>query len=155
MARIIGQRPASFNDQAKAKTLPGPVTVEHIMRTNVQFIPDAASLDQVLHFIERSTYTHFPVCSETGDLAGVIHFSDVRDVIYDPSLRQLVMAIDLAETSSPVVYPDTPLAELLGLFHEANVAALPVCEHRGSRRVIGLVEQRDLLKTLHTTSTGP
>jgi len=130
----------------------GPVTVEHIMRTNVQFIPASASLDQVLHFIERSTYTHFPVCNEAGDLAGVIHFSDVRDVLYDPSLRDLVTAIDLADTSSPVVSPGTPLTELLGLFHEANVAALPVCEREGSRRVIGLVEQRDLLKTLHKTS---
>jgi len=127
----------------------GSMTVEHIMRTNVQFIPAGASLDQVLHFIERSTYTHFPVRNERGDLAGVIHFSDVRDVIYDPSLRDLVTAIDLADTDSPVVSPDMALAELLGLFHEANVAALPVCEREGSRRVIGLVEQRDLLNALH------
>jgi len=127
----------------------GPVTVEHIMRTNVQFIPAGASLDQVLHFIERSTYTHFPVRNERGDLAGVIHFSDVRDVIYDPSLRDLVTAIDLADTDSPVVSPDMVLTDLLGLFHEANVAALPVCEREGSRRVIGLVEQRDLLNALH------
>jgi len=129
----------------------GPVTVEHIMRTNVQFIPASASLDQVLHFIERSTYTHFPVRNEDGDLAGVIHFSDVRDVIYDPSLRDLVTAIDLADTSSPIVSRDTELNELLALFHEANVAAVPVCERKGSRRVIGLVEQRDLLNALHRT----
>ena len=77
-------------------------------------------LDDVLHFIERSTHSHFPVVEDDSTLAGVIHFSDVRDVIYDPAMRDLVTAIDLANPDFTVVTPDTPLRDLLEAF-----AALP------------------------------
>ena len=119
------------------------------MRTNVHLIPASATFDEVLHQIERSTYSHFPVVRENGDFGGVIHFSDVRDVIYDPDLSALVTAVDLADPDSPPVPTDMPLRELLDLFTQLNVGALPVVEQADSRRLVGLVEQRDLLRALH------
>lgn len=123
--------------------------VRHIMRTNVQFIPASANLDEVLHFIERSTYSHFPVVAEEGGFAGVIHFSDVRDVIYDPMLRDLVTAVDLTDSDSRTVPPDMSLQDLLDVFSHENVGVLPVAEDADRKRVVGVVEQRDLLRALH------
>ncbi|UCE58983.1 MAG: CBS domain-containing protein [Phycisphaerales bacterium] len=128
---------------------PETLCAKHIMRSSVQLIPAAATLDEVLHFIERSTHSHFPVVDEHGTLSGMIHFSDVRDVIYDPAMRELVTAVDLADPYSAVVSMDLPLPELLDVFTKQNVAVLPVVEQTGSKRIIGLVEQRDLLRALH------
>ena len=137
------------------RTNAGPLQVQHIMRRNVQLLPASANLDEVLHFIEHSTYNHFPVVHEDGEFAGVIHFSDVRDVIYDPAFRDLVTAVDLADPDSPVVSMDMPLEQLLEEFTRHNVGVLPVGERAGATRVVGLVEQRDLLRALHRTSGGP
>ena len=126
----------------------------HIMRTNVQFIPAAETFDAVLHHIERSTYNHFPVVHEDGTLAGVLHFSDVRDVIYDPLMRDLVTAVDLADPDSVIVPMDLPLGDLLEVFTGQNVGVLPVAERADSRRVVGIVEQRDLLAALRTSQHG-
>ncbi|MGD2108772.1 MAG: CBS domain-containing protein, partial [Phycisphaerae bacterium] len=92
---------------------PENMHVRHIMRTNVQFIQASATLDDVLHFIEGSTYNHFTVVQEDGEFVGVVHFSDVRDVMYDPALSALVTAVDLADPDSKVVPADMPLADLL------------------------------------------
>ncbi len=127
----------------------GDIRVEHIMRTNVQLISASASFDEVLHEMERSTHSHFPVVHDDGEFAGVIHFSDVHDVIYDPSLSKLVTAVDLADADSVTVAADLPLTELLGLFNQHGVAVLPVVEQSERRRIVGLVEQRDLLRALH------
>ncbi len=127
------------------------LSVEHIMRTNVQLIPASATFDEVLHFIERSTHSHFPVVHEGGELGGVIHFSDVRDVIYDPAWAELVTAIDLADPNSAVVEMEMPLTDLLEVFTNHNVAVLPVVEHRESKRIVGIVEQRDLLRAVHVS----
>ena len=143
LARLTGWRPASETGQADA------LRVQHIMRTNVQFVRASATFDDVLHHIERSTYSHFPVVHENGDFAGMIHFNDVHDVIYDPALSELVTAVDLADAESTPIPMGMPLRELLDLFTRMNVAALPVTERADSRRVIGLVEQRDLLRALH------
>ncbi|MFQ5461392.1 MAG: CBS domain-containing protein [Phycisphaerae bacterium] len=123
--------------------------VKHIMRTNVQVIEASATLDEVLHFIERSTHSHFPVVSEDGNLLGVIHFSDVHDVIYDPVMRDLVTAVDLADPKSRVVSPDVTLEKLSRFFSEDDVGVLPVADEEESRKIVGLVEQRDMLRALH------
>ena len=81
----------------------------------------------------------------------MIHFSDVRDVIYDPAWAELVTAIDLADPNSAVVETDMPLTNLLDVFTRQNVAVLPVVEQRGGKRIVGIVEQRDLLRAVHSS----
>ncbi len=131
---------------------PETLQVKHIMRTNVKFIRAGARLDEVLHFVEQSRYNHFSVVDDDDELLGVIHFSDIRDMIYDPVMRDLVTAVDLADASTPAVPTDMPLTEVLKVFTEANLGSLPVIEKSGSRRAVGIVEQRDLLRTLHRVS---
>ncbi len=143
LGRLIG-----VNDKDVTPSL-DEVRVEHIMRTNVQFIHASATFDEVLHSIERSTYSHFPVVDEDGGFVGVIHFSDVRDVIYDPALSGLVTAVDLADPESATVSADVTLPDLLNVFTSQNVGVLPVVDQPGGTRVVGIVEQRDLLRALH------
>jgi CBS domain-containing protein len=141
-----------FGIGSAAPTLrPDPMSVRHVMRTNVQFIPASSNLDDVLHFIERSTHSHFPVVGEDGAFVGMIHFSDIRDVLYDPNLRDLITAMDLADPQSPTVPPNMALNELFEVFTIHNVAVLPVTQEGDAGRVIGIVEQRDLLRALHLT----
>jgi Kef-type K+ transport system membrane component KefB/CBS domain-containing protein len=133
---------------------PKGIRVKHIMRTNVQFILASTPFDEVLHAIERSTYSHFPVVDEDGTFAGVIHFSDVRDVLYDPVLTGLITAVDLADSDSVTVSSDMTATELLEVFTSENVGVLPVVDQAAGRRIVGIVEQRDLLRALHRPFDG-
>ncbi len=130
---------------------PTALRVGHIMRTNVKLIRSSATFDEVIHFVERSRFNHFPVVNEDDRLVGMIDFADVRDIIYDPAVRDLVTAIDLAKPNCPFATVDQPLPELLDKFHEVNVGCLPVLQSPASRKVTGVVEQRDLLRALHLT----
>lgn len=123
--------------------------VEDVMRTNVQFIPASATLDEVLGYMERSTYDHFPVVLEKGELVGVIHFGDVREVIYDPMMHDLITAYDLADADTPIVSTGTPLDELLAVFEKCEIGVLPVTDDPQHRHVIGIVDQRDVLRAIH------
>lgn len=123
------------------------------MRTNVKFIPAAASMGEVMAFVERSRFNHFPVIDAEGHLVGMIRFADIRDVIYDPVTRDLITAYDLANPEIPLVTVDQDLDELFELFHGGeHYETLPVVDARGSRKVVGIVEQRDLLHAMHHTT---
>lgn len=126
----------------------GEFRVEDIMRRNVQFLRSSANLDEVLRFIEHSTYNHFPVVDDDGECVGVIHFSDVRGVIYDPAFAELITAIDLADEASPMVPMELSARDVLDVFRDQNVGVLPVAEKAGTRHIVGIVEQRDLLRVL-------
>ena len=134
---------------AKVSSSQEALETHHIMRPNVKLLRASMNLDEVLHFVESSRFNHFPVVDEEGNYVGMIHFSDIREIIYDPQLRELVTAADLADASSPTVSADLSLQELLKVFHQTDFGSLAVVEGKESRRVVGLVEQRDLLKAIH------
>ena len=128
----------------------GPLRVRHLMRANVKCIPAAAPFDEVLHLIERSPYHHFPVIDPDQRLVGVIHYSDMRDIIHDPTLYPLVTAADLAETDTRSVSVDTSLDDALDAFQKSNVGSLPVVDDPQAGHVVGIIEQRDLLRTVRS-----
>ena len=130
------------------------IGVRHIMRTNVKCLGAAADLDEVLHFIEHSRENDFTVVDERGDYIGLIRYSDLREVIYDPAIRELITAADLASANTPVALLDDPLEVLLKRFQQTDHGLLPVLETDRSRRVVGVVEQRDLLRALHYAEQG-
>jgi len=63
-------------------------------------------------------------------------------------LGDLVTAADLADPNTRAVPVSMPLDELLAVFQAGDLGSLPVVDNPGSRRVVGIVEQRDLLRAL-------
>ena len=143
LLRLFGIRHTYKPEEGRA------MQVKDIMRTNVQFIHASDNLVDVLQFIERSTYNHFTVIDENDEFAGVIHFSDVRDVMYDPVMRDLVTAVDLADWNATVVPMEMSVDQLLEVFTRENVGVFPVVEQPDHKHIVGVVEQRDLLQALH------
>ncbi|MFH2204095.1 MAG: CBS domain-containing protein, partial [Elusimicrobiota bacterium] len=138
--------------KVKKGTVAKPLTAGDLMRTNIHYLPAAARFDEVLSFIERSRFHDFPVVNPEGKYLGVIHFEKVRNHIYNPVTDKLVTAVSLADQATPCVTPQTELPKLLELFHKHNLGDLPVVKDTVSLQMIGIIEQRDLLKILHAES---
>jgi CBS-domain-containing membrane protein len=129
----------------------GLLLVRHVMRANVKSIPADADFTELLHHVEESRFNHFPVVDNDGNLVGVIHFADLRGLIYDPILSKLITAVDVADQASQAAAADLPLEEVLTLFQQGDFGSLPVIESAQSRKVVGIVEQRDVLRAVHLT----
>lgn len=59
---------------------------------------------------------------------------------------------DIMSADPSTVTPDTPLTEAARLMKEHNVGMLPVVESEGSRRLVGVVTDRDI--TIRHTAEG-
>ncbi len=127
----------------------GQLQVRHLMRTNVKLLPASSTFDEVLHFIERSRFTSFPVVDDEGALLGIVRLADIRDIMYDPTMLGLITAFDLADPSLPLAYVEQSVEELLGSFGKSDIGAIPVTKSAESRVVVGIIEQRDVLRALH------
>ncbi len=125
------------------------LVAKHLMRTNVHFLDKKAKFDEVLTFIEKSRFNDFPVKDEHGAYFGMVHFRRVRDQIYNPAAAKMVTASILADTETPCVPPDIRLPDLLELFHKYNLGEIAVVEDMIHKRLIGIIEQRDLLRIIH------
>jgi len=131
----------------------GPLRARHVMRTNVKLLPASADMDEVLRFIERSRLDHFPVVDAGGRFVGTISLADVRDLIYQPQLHDLVTAQDLLEDDLVTAGPEETLEELFGKFRDHKARDLIILDPR-TGTVVGIVEQRDVLRAMHVEQTG-
>lgn len=129
----------------KSKQFTGEVLVEHVMRTHIEVIHEETHLDQILKVIEHSRYNLFPVVNEIGEFTGMISFQDIRDVLYDGIMKDLVIARDVANPAGPFIHSKATINEALDLFEVEKIDLLPVIDDQKTKHLIGVLTQRDVL----------
>lgn len=119
--------------------------VKHVMRTQMETIHEDAPFDQILKLIEHSRYNQFPVVSSNGNFIGLIAFQEIRDALYDESVRNLIIARDLAIPPKVSVSAETPLDQALPKFTLAGGDFIPVVDNKDKNRLVGILRQQDAL----------
>ena len=125
---------------------PGDILVRHIMRRNVETIHHATPFQELLHIIAHSRYDRFPVVNDEHDFVGIINYTEIRNLLFDPSLSNLLVASDLVSSSHHAIPPDTPLREALKtLQKKRNISYFPVIDPDEPKKLLGILSQNDVL----------
>jgi len=125
---------------------PGDILVRHIMRRNVETIRHDAPYAELLKHIAHSRYDRFPVVDGQGQFIGMINYTEIRNLLFEPALVPLVVAGDLVTTASATLYPDQPLREALKVLRQhQDISYFPVVASDNPRRLLGILSQNDLL----------
>jgi len=119
--------------------------VKHVMRAQVETVHEDAPFDQILKFIEHSRYNQFPVVNSNGDFVGLIAFQEIRDSLYDETIRHLIIAKDLVIPARVTVAAETPLEKALEKFSLAAVDFIPVVDSNDQNHLVGILRQQDVL----------
>ncbi len=122
------------------------ILVKHIMRTNVNTVHEDVHFDELLHFIAHNNYDRFPVVDKEDRFIGVIDYSDIRDVLFDPVLANLILATDLVNKPALIINPEQTLGEVLEIFKKhKDISYLPVVDESEPDKLLGIINQNDVL----------
>lgn len=125
---------------------PGDILVEHVMRRNVETILNSTPFNELLHFIAHSRYDRFPVVDDAGRFVGMINYTDIRNLLFEPSLANLVVASDLASEPRVVFTPDQSLRQALASLNQHHhLSYFPVVDAVEPDRLLGILSQNDLI----------
>ena len=119
--------------------------VRDVMRKELPTIPASAPFGTVLDRFLSSTVDEVFVVRSDGALVGTISLHDVKGLVGDDELRELVIAGDIANAGVPTLSPDISAAQCLQEIAATGRESLPVVAHPGSRIPVGLVTRRDLI----------
>ncbi len=122
--------------------------VNRVTSRNVKPLLANAPFDQVLDHIEQSHDNTYPVVTDANVLVGIIRYPDVRDVIFDPSLKTLVTAEDMAVPAKKVVKQNDTLSEAWRLLKDSRDDCIPVVTAEPPHQYVGVVRRRGLLRLL-------
>ncbi len=125
---------------------PGDILVRHVMRLNVETIHHGTPFQELLNMIAHSRYDRFPVVDDNQNFVGIINYTEIRNLLFDPSLSNLLVARDLVSSTHHSIPPDTPLREALKtLKKKRNISYFPVIDPEEPKKLLGILSQNDVL----------
>jgi Kef-type K+ transport system membrane component KefB/CBS domain-containing protein len=125
---------------------PGDIPVGHIMRKNVETIDAKTPFDDVLRIIGHSRYDRLPVVNGQKELEGVISYADVSSVLFEDSLRHLLVAGDIATPATLLLNPEDTLEKAMNeLKNHPDHSYLLVVDKDNPKKISGVVRHNDVL----------
>ncbi len=124
------------------------LTVGELMRKNVKGVPQGATFDDVIAYIEHSRDNAYPVVGPRGELVGVIRYRELSSALFDPALDTLVRAADVTTPARWVLHPDEPVPRVQEMFEASQDDCLPVVTREEPYQLVGVVRRRDVLRLL-------
>jgi Kef-type K+ transport system membrane component KefB/predicted transcriptional regulator len=125
---------------------PGDILVRHIMRQNVETVLHSTPYYELLKHIAHSRYDQFPVVDDSNRFVGVIDYTEIRNLLFEPALVPLVVAGDLTVAAHYCLKPDQSLREALNVLQlHRNISYFPVVETDDAQHLVGILSQNDVL----------
>jgi len=119
--------------------------VRHAMQRRPDTVRETAPFDRILKALSESGAEILPVVDAENRLLGLISYDEVKNTLYDPALRDLVIAGDLSESVDDPLAPDESLAAALERMDRHRVHCWPVVE---DGRLAGVMRRADLYSLL-------
>lgn len=115
----------------------------------VETIPEGMRFEEILKFIVNSNQSNFPVVDGVGRLKGILSLTDMRRVMLEKDIHQLLVAKDLATLDVLTVTLEDNLTTALKKMTQAEIRELPVVSKEDSRKVISMVSRKDIIRIYH------
>ncbi len=120
--------------------------VGDFMTRRPETILQRTPLRNLIRVLPYSQHTSFPVTDDGGNLVGMLSLKDFRQVVFEDSLLDVVIAGDLATIPAISVTPGDNLADSMRLINANGVERLPVIgSPENPKKVIGILSQRDVI----------
>jgi CIC family chloride channel protein len=153
-AYVVGRRWGLNHEQvrsmAESPAHAGDAVVHMLESWRVEQLMDRAwaetatpemSLGELVERIELGTQPVFAVVRDER-LQGVIRVSDIQRIIDEPGLADAVIAADMMDEHSGVLYPDQDVYQALTAFEHGRYAAVPVVSRDRERHWLGMLTRQ-------------
>jgi CIC family chloride channel protein len=111
--------------------------------TNFDTVEESTSLQHILA-MKSSRQHYYPVVDREGRFAGIFSLNDLRSVLDETEVWQLLVAADVAHHKVMTVHPSETLAEVATKFADTDFDEFPVVSDDNERELLGIISRRQL-----------
>jgi CIC family chloride channel protein len=117
--------------------------------TQFQYIPEHMTLREFIPVMTETDQQNFPVIDGEGRLTGIFSIADVREILVERDLDNLLIMKEIADETVTSVELGENLASALRKFAEIEVDKLPVVESEDTQKIIGMIRRRDVISAYY------
>lgn len=126
----------------------GELRVGELLKPNPLTVSERARFGEVAATFAKNRYNYLYVTDAGNHFQGAISLHDIKAYLNHPDLAELVIALDFMREEFPMLTPEQPLVDALGVFSGHDGERLPVVASREDRLLLGTLSKTDLLLTL-------
>lgn len=122
------------------------ITVRNVLKDKTMAtIEEHLPLGELLARISGSNQESYPVVDKNGKLTGILSIDDIREASWQPELRHLLIARDLASPNGVKLVDTDPLNLALREFVDNERSELPVVSADDEDKIVGMLNRHDLI----------
>ncbi len=121
------------------------MSVKEVMVENYESIREDMSFAEFMHFFPTSNSQYYPVLNQRDEITGVVSFQDIREILLEEGLENLVIMKELAETDLIKLLPHDSLNEAIKKFGIKDIDALPVVDPENPMKLMGILKRKDVI----------
>ncbi len=130
----------SDSEVSQLKNIP----IRSHMREEVKTIPDNATIKELRDYFYRSKIRSFPIVNGSGQLTGILSFSDFEKI---PAIedKENLTAHDVATHEIVTLMEDDSLFMALKRINEGDFSLLPVVDRHDPKKLVGVISRREIM----------
>ncbi len=125
---------------------------EAIIPRKVITIPEAMQFGELIKVVTDSPDAYYPVVDAQGTMTGILSINDIREVLFEETLAQVIIAKDVATPTVVRVMWDDSLQDALDKMALINVNELPVVREEAPDKIIAMIAKRDIISYYYERS---
>jgi len=127
---------------------------EAVREQPITRIPESMPFGELVKTVTRSGASHFPVVDRTGKMTGILSINDIRAVLFEDTVDQLVVARDVATPNVVRVFWNDTLQRALEKMAAINVDELPVAREERPDEILTMISKREIVDFYYRRSTS-
>jgi len=141
--------PAHYGDFAK--DLLEEIFVRDVFQADLHYesVPESMTLREFIPIMTGTDQQVFPVLNSQGELTGMFSISDVREILVERELDNLLIMREIANDEVPAITPEDDLAGVMSRFIENEVDTLPVVDPKDNRKLLGMLRRNDVTRSYY------
>jgi chloride channel protein, CIC family len=118
-----------FTNNKDANVLSTLETSSLIITDYLTLSPDE-SLTQLVEYISNSNQVIFAVIDEQKNLLGLVHFNDIRDIIFNQYRVKYTLVKEIMTQPEAIIYPTETMETVMNKFEISKTAFLPAIKNQ-------------------------
>ncbi|MDY6844620.1 MAG: CBS domain-containing protein, partial [Thermodesulfobacteriota bacterium] len=111
----------------------------------IEMVPEDMHLKDILNLVANTNYFSYPMANNKGELTGIIRLDDMRRVLFEEDVYDLIIAKDIADSDLTAVTPEDKIEDALHKLILKDVAEIPVVQEGNPKKFLTMLSRKDLL----------
>ncbi len=120
----------------------------------VTLVPETMPFSELVRIVTRSPDFHFPVVDAKGRVTGIVSINDIRTVLFENDVDQVLIAKDVATPRVVTVFENDTLQQALDKMAAIGVEELPVVDRGNPNKIVAMISKCDIVNYYHSKSSA-